>query len=305
MVVGFDPDAPQVLFPRAVRLFASLVEGQRGGFLLKIQAGVLDRRIRESHFGRNDLSGLRAEVQIEPGSDSARLSDSGFLPVAMKDTERFGFPVQHGRKIERYHCAGLIFLYVFGFGDDPPFDTSLFGIDDPGVPHGAAFALPVPDVEKKMVPVALSEGKALYGYAGRSRQFGPNAVVVQQDGVITCRSDLVPTVETGAVSGLHTVVRTAGNGDEFAAGGHQHDAADLKFMQARKTFDRAVAIIVSGGFPAGFVPQAAIGRGAGFGHPEGHRAGGEVEPPAMGGSDPRFDIRRELFLLRLPGRRTA
>ena len=126
--------------------------------------------------------------------------------------------------------AGLVFLDVFRFGDDPTFHMTVLGIGYEGIFHRSALPLTVSDVEKHVIRLAGREIVALESHAIRCRQLCPNLIIVQEHGIISRRRDFICSLETRTVPLLHGVGWQAGESNQFARRRHQRDTSDLKFM---------------------------------------------------------------------------
>lgn len=297
---ALDTDASERRFPCFVCGQERPVEIQIGGFGLHVQAGVLDRRIRQADLHADVPTRTSIETQVHAGAHARTAPLTGKNLLAAEGAPRRRFGIHDGAEIHLHDGALLIDVHIDGFGHHPALDTAVLGEGHRSVARRTAFAHLRADVEDQVGLLRSGEGITVETDALGSRQFGFHAVVFQQYGVIARPGHLVFLVEARTVTRLR-IVEGTGNGLQRADGRGDHHAAHLKFVEIGETFDRSMAGVVAHGLPAAGISEVAVGGRRQFRHAERHRRGREEEPARMGRSDTGIDIVGQRFGRRAGG----
>ena len=279
--------------PQAERPLLGAVEVQPGGLGLEVGPRIVDGGVGKADLDDDLVPFLRVIVQAQHGAGTQDRSLRGALPAHMEG----GNAVRDAGKLpveEHLHGgAGLVLLDILRFRDDIPLDDVAVQFGE-SVADGAALPFPGAHVHQDVVVTGLSEREALEAHARRGRQLRPDAVVLQEDGIVARTGRLVGLVEAGAPAG-GGLLQAAGNGQRLAGDRHEGQSAHLELMEARESVDGGMGILVADGLPALVVPVGAVRGRAQLGHPERNGGGGVHEPAAVDRADVGVHIRGIVF----------
>ena len=280
-------DVPEHLLPGVLALKLCLIESHVVSLRLAVQTRILDRRIGDTHSNGHLFILLGGEVDVKTSPHAIRLFCSLVYLRAIETAHTSRLLVHHSREVDGHLGTRLIFLHIFGKGDDIALDGSVVANLYMGILHGAALTRTVADVEENAALLRLGIGVALEGHTRSSGQLSLDAIVLQHDGVVAGGGRFLVVRELRTIS-LALRVDGSGNGLQLAAGRHEHNATHLELMGAGKALDGAVTVVVARGLPSVLVAQMSISAGTGLCHSERHGAGGEVEITTMGRTDTRL-----------------
>ena len=279
--------------PQAERLLPGAVEVQPGGLGLEVGPRIVDGGVGKADLDDDLVPFLRVIVQAQHGAGTQDRSLRGALPAHMEG----GNAVRDAGKLpveEHLHGgAGLVLLDILRFRDDIPLDDVAVQFGE-SVADGAALPFPGAHVHQDVVVTGLSEREALEAHARRGRQLRPDAVVLQEDGIVARTGRLVGLVEAGAPAG-GGLLQAAGNGQRLAGDRHEGQSAHLELMEARESVDGGMGILVADGLPALVVPVGAVRGRAQLGHAERNGGRGVHEPAAVDRADVGVHIRGIIF----------
>ena len=290
-----DFQAAEGFFPQAERLLLGAIEIHPGGLGFQVGLRVVDRGIGQADF-RDDLVPLfHGIVQGEDGAGTGNRCGTLPLPAHMEGGGAVRHPGQFPVEEHLHRRTGLILLHILGLGDDMALDdvSIQFRI---GVTDSAALPHPGAHVHEDMTVAGLPEGETLEPHAGCCGEFGLDAIVLEQDTVVTRPGGLIGLVE-GRAPARGRVFQTAGNGQGLAGDRHQGQTAHLEFVEARESVDGRMRILIAHGLPALVVSVSSVGGSAQLGHSEGNGGRGIDEPAAVDRADIGVHIGRIILLL--------
>ena len=281
------------LLPQAERLLPGAVEVQPGGLRLEIGPRIVDGSVGKADLDDDLVPFLRVIVQAQHGAGAQDRDARSALSPHVEDGSAVGnagkLPVE-----EHLHGgAGLVLLHILRLRDDVPLDDVAVQFGE-SVADGAALPLPSAHVHQDVAVTGLREGETLEAHAGRGRQLRPDAVVLQEDGIVTGTGRLIGLVEAGAPAG-GGLFQTAGDGQRLAEDGHQGQSTHLELVEARESVDGGMGVLVTDGLPALVVPVGAVRGRTKLRHAEGNGGGGVHEPAAVDRADVGVHIRGIIF----------
>ena len=180
--VNLDP--AQHVVPGLPGQPACRVEIQSGGFAFEIETCIFDGGVAQAGADFELFIRCRIEPQIQPVADAPGGVGARLDKAVYESPARFGRFTHPGDEVHLHPLAGVAEFDVFRVGFDPALHFDAVDHPGPGFCDIAALALLVTDVDNQVRRTAPGKGISVQPAARGGGEFGPDAVIVEEDAVI-------------------------------------------------------------------------------------------------------------------------